>query len=44
MKAYLQWQYDEFKHLATDFHDPQQVETYDARQHTNNQWCELKWS
>lgn len=31
------WQYDEFKHLATDFHDPQQVSSYDARQQTNLQ-------
>jgi ubiquinone/menaquinone biosynthesis C-methylase UbiE len=35
MQTYPQWQYNEFKHLATDFHDPQQVKTYDARQHTN---------
>jgi ubiquinone/menaquinone biosynthesis C-methylase UbiE len=37
MKANPPWQYDEFKHLATDFHDPQQVATYDARQRTNLQ-------
>jgi ubiquinone/menaquinone biosynthesis C-methylase UbiE len=28
------WQYDEYSHLATDFHDPKQVAAYDARQHT----------
>lgn len=37
MALYPAWQYDEFKNLATDFHDPQQVETYDARQQTNLQ-------
>ena len=37
MNASHAWQYEEFKHLATDFHDPQQVERYDARQQTNLQ-------
>ena len=28
------WQYDEYSHLATDFHDAAQVAAYDARQQT----------
>ncbi len=28
------WWYDEFRHLAVDFNDPQQVAAYDARQGT----------
>ena len=29
------WIYDEFKHIGVDFADPQQVQSYDARQQTN---------
>jgi ubiquinone/menaquinone biosynthesis C-methylase UbiE len=35
------WIYDEFKHIGVDFADPQQVQTYDARQQThleNEKW------
>lgn len=35
MQVNIPWQYDESEHLATDFHDPQQVESYDARQQTD---------
>jgi len=29
------WTYDEFKHIGVDFANPQQVQAYEARQHTN---------
>ena len=29
------WIYDEFKHIGVDFADPQQVQSYDARQQTD---------
>src|ERR1700722_14234452 len=29
------WQYDEFRRMAVDFHEPSQVELYDSQQGTN---------
>ncbi len=29
------WQYDEFSGFAVDFHDPRQVDLYEARQGTD---------
>jgi len=29
------WTYDEFKHIGVDFANPQQVQSYDAHQHTS---------
>jgi ubiquinone/menaquinone biosynthesis C-methylase UbiE len=29
------WRYDEFRHIGVDFADPQQVQSYDARQQTS---------